>query len=713
MTVTTTGMEAGEEQPNAVALTEKLPPVVTLNVLVTAPVLQTLPDVALEVKVTELPEQNVVGPLAVTVGVAGIGLTTTLTGTEAVEEHPNALAMTENVPVVFTFMLWIVSPLLQTFPVVALEVSVTLSPLQKVVLPLAAIVGIAGIGFTVTKNGAEGSDVQPNWLVVVTVIVAVFLTLMLWVVSPVLHKLFDEALDVRVTLSPLQKVVEPLAEMVGVAGFGLTTTLIVLDLPDLQPNAVVVTVKLPEKVTLIDWVTCSVLHSFPVVALDIRITLSPRQKVVLPTTVISGVVGIGFAVTTVGAEVAEQPLALVLVTVKLPLVFTLMLFVVSPLLQRFPLLALEVSITLSPLQKVIGLLAEITGTRGTGFTVTWTKKNPGFLQPRLSTTTEKLPLVFTVILFVVCPLLHRLSDAALEVSMTLSPWQKVVLPLAEMVGFGGTGLIVIVNGREEAELHPSCVVNTVKVPVDFTFILFVVSPLLHKLPEAALEVSVTLSPSQKVVAPLAVIVGFTGTGFTVTITEADDADEHPNRFTDTLKVPDALTLMLWDVSPLVHTFPDVALEVKVTLSPWQNVVLPVIEIPGVGGIGFATIVVGNELALHPFASVVVTEKFPLPFTVILCVVSLLFHLFPESALEVNITLSPAQNVVGLFVAIVGVGGNALTVTKTGSEVDLQPLAFERITVKLPADFTTMLLVLSSVLHTLLVAELDVSVTLSP
>ncbi len=36
------------------------------------------PEVAEEVKFTEPPEQNVVGPLAETVGVAGIGFTVTL-----------------------------------------------------------------------------------------------------------------------------------------------------------------------------------------------------------------------------------------------------------------------------------------------------------------------------------------------------------------------------------------------------------------------------------------------------------------------------------------------------------------------------------------------------------------------------------------------------------------------------------------------------------
>ena len=64
-------------------------------------------------------------------------------------------------------------------------------------------------------------------------------------------------------------------------------------------------------------------------------------------------------------------------------------------------------------------------------------------------------------------------------------------------------------------------------------------------------------------------------------------------------------------------------------------------------------------------------------------------------------------------ATTGVGGNAFTVTKTGSEVDLHPFALDRVTVKLPEVLTTMLLVLSSVLHTLLIEELDVRVTLSP
>jgi len=51
-----------------------------------------------------------------------------------------------------------------------------------------------------------------------------------------------------------------------------------------------------------------------------------------------------------------------------------------------------------------------------------------------------------------------------------------------------------------------------------TFILCDTAPFDHKYVEPALDVSVTLPPAQKVVAPIAVIVGCAGTGFTVTAT---------------------------------------------------------------------------------------------------------------------------------------------------------------------------------------------------
>lgn len=308
-------------------------------------------------------------------------------------------------------------------------------------------------------------------MVVVTVMVAVVFTFMLCVVSPVLQTFPDTALEVSVTLSPLQKVVEPLAEMVGVAGIGLTVTLTVFELADLHSSSVVVTVKFPEEVTLIDWVTCPVLHSLPVASLEISITLSPWQKVVLPTTVIVGVAGIGFTVTTVGAEVAEQPVELILVTVKLPLFLTVMLLEVSPLLHTLPAAALEVSITLSPLQKVSGLLADIVGVGGNAFTVIVIGADGADEHPKRVTDTEKVPNAITLMLCVVSPLLHTFPDVAPEVKMTLSPWQKVVLPVMEILGVGGIEFATIVVGNEVA-LHPfASVAVTEKSPLPFTVIL--------------------------------------------------------------------------------------------------------------------------------------------------------------------------------------------------------------------------------------------------
>ena len=63
-------------------------------------------------------------------------------------------------------MACVVAPLLQTLPVAALEVKITFPPSQKVVAPLAVIVGVTGNGFTVTSMLLD--VVLPHELVVVT-----------------------------------------------------------------------------------------------------------------------------------------------------------------------------------------------------------------------------------------------------------------------------------------------------------------------------------------------------------------------------------------------------------------------------------------------------------------------------------------------------------------------------------------------------------------
>jgi hypothetical protein len=130
----------------------------------------------------------------------------------------------------------VVAPFDQRFPLAAEEVSTTLSPSQNVVGPPADIVGVAGIGLTVTTVAAEGDDVQaPS--VVVTVYDPGVVTVMEGVVAP-----FDQVYpnvddDVRVTEPPSQNVVGPLAEIVGVAGVGLTVTACAADEPEEHPLA--------------------------------------------------------------------------------------------------------------------------------------------------------------------------------------------------------------------------------------------------------------------------------------------------------------------------------------------------------------------------------------------------------------------------------------------------------------------------------------------
>ena len=60
---------------------------------------------------------------------------------------------------------------------------------------------------------------------------------MLWVVSPVDQTLSTEALLVRITLSPEQNEVGPLAEIVGAGGTGSTTTGTEFEVSETQPLA--------------------------------------------------------------------------------------------------------------------------------------------------------------------------------------------------------------------------------------------------------------------------------------------------------------------------------------------------------------------------------------------------------------------------------------------------------------------------------------------
>ena len=114
----------------------------------------------------------------------------------------------------------VVAPFDHKFPVADEEVKTTFPPEQKVVGPPAEMVGVAGIALTVTTVAAETGDGQiPFTNIVYEPAVE---TVIDCVVSPVDQRLLVADEEVSTTDPPAQKVVEPLAEIVGVAGVGFT-----------------------------------------------------------------------------------------------------------------------------------------------------------------------------------------------------------------------------------------------------------------------------------------------------------------------------------------------------------------------------------------------------------------------------------------------------------------------------------------------------------
>ncbi len=61
-----------------------------------------------------------------------------------------------------TVIACVVAPFDQVFPVAELEVKVTEPPEQKVVGPPAEIVGVVGVGLTVTTDEAEVDEHNPS-----------------------------------------------------------------------------------------------------------------------------------------------------------------------------------------------------------------------------------------------------------------------------------------------------------------------------------------------------------------------------------------------------------------------------------------------------------------------------------------------------------------------------------------------------------------------
>jgi hypothetical protein len=106
-----------------------------------------------DVSRTWSPEQIVSGPFAVIVGVAGTGFSVTFTAAEGAEGHPEALAVTVNVPGALTVMDGVVAPVDQRL-LLPEDVSTVLSPGQMPKDGLAVITGAGGVASMVTVVGA-------------------------------------------------------------------------------------------------------------------------------------------------------------------------------------------------------------------------------------------------------------------------------------------------------------------------------------------------------------------------------------------------------------------------------------------------------------------------------------------------------------------------------------------------------------------------------
>lgn len=140
---------AADVQPFAETVKVYVPLVLTTIDCVVSVVDQVFPVAEEDVSVTEPPVQNAIGPLAVMVGVAGIGLTVTTVGTDEDEQLPLTTVTVYEPPVV-TVMDCVVAPFDQVFPVAEEEVKTTEPPAQNVVGPPAVMVGgVPGVTVTV------------------------------------------------------------------------------------------------------------------------------------------------------------------------------------------------------------------------------------------------------------------------------------------------------------------------------------------------------------------------------------------------------------------------------------------------------------------------------------------------------------------------------------------------------------------------------------
>jgi hypothetical protein len=116
--------------------------------------------------------------------------------------------------------------------------------------------------------------------------------------------------------------------LVVTVGLGITETFTGTETAEVQPAAIVLTLKLPELETVMLCVVSPELQRLPEAELEVSVTDPPAQKVVEPPAETVGVVGVGLTVTATAFETAEVQPAAIVRTVKFPVLETVMLWVV-------------------------------------------------------------------------------------------------------------------------------------------------------------------------------------------------------------------------------------------------------------------------------------------------------------------------------------------------------------------------------------------------
>ena len=212
-------------------------------------------------------------------------------------------------PAVDTAIDCVVAPVDQRLPVADDEVRVIVPPVHESAEG-PVMVGVAGAAFAATTNAVEVAE-QPPALVTVTEYEPAAETAMDCVVAPVDQRFPVADDEVRVIVRPAQNDVGPL--MVGVAAAGLDVMATAADVALQPPAFVTVTLYEPAVETVIDCVAAPVDQRLPVADDEVSVTVLPVQKELGPLMV--GVTAAGLAATANGAEVVEQPPALVTVTV--------------------------------------------------------------------------------------------------------------------------------------------------------------------------------------------------------------------------------------------------------------------------------------------------------------------------------------------------------------------------------------------------------------